>query len=136
MKLAWKIMLLAAVSLVMSAFALASGYGLEPITSHGPVPDVVDLRPGAFRYRANGDFTRDGRPTMPPTATVTIERTLSVMRHQVTAADYRRCVEAKACQVVDADAAASDLPAVKASWRDASAYAAWLSRETGTYWRL
>ena len=62
------------------------------------------------------------------------------MQHQVTAADYRRCVEAKACSMADQDAVASDYPVswpvVKVSWRDAHAYASWLSRETGTNVRL
>ncbi len=136
MLLRWKIILLAAAPLASSTFALGSGYGLAQTTLRVPASDVVDLRPGAFSYRASGEFTRDGRPAMPPIVTATIERTLSVMRHQVTAADYRRCVDARACPIVDPDAAAPDLPVVKANWHDASAYAAWLSHETGANWRL
>jgi formylglycine-generating enzyme required for sulfatase activity len=55
-----------------------------------PTPELVHLRPGAFSYRVSGEFTRDGRPTIPPIAATSIERTLSIMRHQVTAAGYRR----------------------------------------------
>ena len=71
-----------------------------------------------------------------PIVTAIIQRTLAVMRHQVTAADYRRCVEAEACPMVDRGATASDRPVVKVSWRDAQAYASWLSRETGVHFRL
>ena len=67
---------------------------------------------------------------------VNIDRPIAVMRHQVTASDYRRCVEAQACPMVDPDVAASDRPVVKVSWRDAQAYASWLSRETGLNFRL
>jgi formylglycine-generating enzyme required for sulfatase activity len=99
-------------------------------------PDLVELRPGALRYRPSGEFTRQGKPATAPFATVTINRGLAVMEHQVTAADYRRCVEAHACSMDNRDAAASDRPVVKVSWQDAHAYASWLSRETGTDFRL
>jgi len=59
-----------------------------------------------------------------------------VMRHQVTADNYHRCVEAEACLMVDQEAILSDRPVVKVSWRDAQAYASWLSRETGAHFRL
>jgi formylglycine-generating enzyme required for sulfatase activity len=58
------------------------------------------------------------------------------MRHQVTAAEYGRCVEAGVCPMIDRGPAAADRPVVKVSWRDAQAYAAWLSRETGEHYRL
>ena len=61
-------------------------------------------------------------------------RPLAIMRHG-TAADYRRCVDHGACLPVDGEAA-SDRPIVKVSWRDAHAYAAWLSRATAASFRL
>src|SRR5262249_8570020 len=76
------------------------------------------------------------KPITAPIVTVAIRRTLAVMSHQVTATDYQRCVEAEACPVVDHDGAVPDLPMVKVSWRDAQAYASWLSRETGERFRL
>jgi formylglycine-generating enzyme required for sulfatase activity len=113
------------------------GLGSRPLPSRVPAPDLVELQPGAFRYRASGEFTRDGKPTMAPMVTITMRQTLAVMRHQVTAADYQRCIEAGACSRGDRDAAAaSDHPVVKVSWRDAQAYASWLSRETGVPFRL
>src|SRR6185295_15268632 len=99
-------------------------------------PHLVELRPGAFGYRAAGEFSHAGKPVTAPIVTAVIRRPLAVMRHQVTAADYRRCVEAEACPMVDRDATASDRPVVQVNWRDAQAYASWLSRETGTHFRL
>jgi formylglycine-generating enzyme required for sulfatase activity len=133
----WKITLLA-VAVVAPALisAFAPGHGPEPAVSRVPVPDLVVLRPGAFGYRAGGDYTRDGMPARAPIITTTIKRPLAIMRHQVTAADYRRCVEDGACPMVDNDAGASDRPVVKVSWRDAHAYASWLSHATGAYFRL
>jgi formylglycine-generating enzyme required for sulfatase activity len=135
MPLAWKIRLLAVV-VPMAISAFSSGQTPEPGVSRAPFPDLVKLRPGTFRYRAAGEFTRDGKPVTAPIVTTTIKSTLSVTRHQVTAADYRRCVEAEVCPMVDRDAVAPDRPAVNVSWRDAHAYAFWLSRATGLHFRL
>jgi formylglycine-generating enzyme required for sulfatase activity len=100
------------------------------------IPDLVELPPGAFGYRVSGEFTRDGKPAMAPIVTATIKHTLAVMQHQVTTAEYQRCVEAQACPMVGPDPDAPDRPMVKVNWRDAHAYASWLSRETGVRFRL
>jgi formylglycine-generating enzyme required for sulfatase activity len=122
------------VAATLSASILAPGLDFG-VAQTAPMPELVQLRPGAFSYRLSGEFTRDGRPALPPVVTIRIERTLSIMRQQVTAADYRRCIDAQACPNID-EAPASDLPVVKVNWHDAAAYAAWLSRATGEHWRL
>jgi formylglycine-generating enzyme required for sulfatase activity len=137
MRYAWKTAVLTAVIVVSLAtpdVALVSGRA--PKVARAPVPDLVELPPGAFQYRASGNFTRDGKPAQAPLVTAAVTRTLAVMRHQVTADDYRRCVDAGACASVDRRDGAADRPVVKVSWRDADAYAAWLSRETGQHFRL
>jgi formylglycine-generating enzyme required for sulfatase activity len=135
--LTWSITLAAAaVVALMAISAFAPGHGSGPRASRVPVPDLVELRPGAFGYRAAGEFSRAGKPVTAPIVTTVIRRTLTVMRHQVTAADYWRCVEAEACPMADRGANDSDRPVVQVSWRDAQAYASWLSRETGLHFRL
>ena len=137
MLLTWNNTLLAAVAAMLMAISTSTfGHGPELVASRVQVPDLVELRQGAFDYRAAGEFTRGGKPVTAPIVRATIKRTLAVMRHQVTAADYRQCVEAEACPMVDRDSVASDRPVVKVSWRDAHAYASWLSRETGAHFRL
>src|SRR3978361_78930 len=92
--------------------------------------DLVELRPsGAFRYRSNGEFTRDGKAVTAPAVTIFLRRPLAFMRRQVTVAEYRLCVKAHACPTLDRDVPAADRPVVKVSWLDAQAYASWLSRE-------
>ena len=126
----------AAILAAAAISALALEHGAEPEAVRPPIPDLVELRAGHFRHRAAGEFSRDGRSVTAPIVTAKITRKLAVMRHQVTAADYQRCVEAEACPVVDHDGAVPGLPMVKVSWRDAHAYASWLSRETGELYRL
>ena len=102
MLLTWNNMLLAAVAAMLMAISTSTfGHGPELVASRVQVPDLVELRHGAFDYRAAGEFTRGGKPVTAPIVRATIKRTLAVMRHQVTAADYRQCVEAEACPMVD-----------------------------------
>ena len=132
-----KFVLLAAPLIVLIAVLAMTWRAASRPLAASPVTalDLVELQPGAFRFRPSGEFTRDGKPVPAPFVKAAIDRRLAVMRHQVTAADYRRCVEAQACSMADPDAAA-DRPVVKVSWRDAHAYAGWLSRKTGVDLRL
>jgi formylglycine-generating enzyme required for sulfatase activity len=99
------------------------------------IPGLVELRPGSFAHRAAGDFSRNGKPANTPIVKVRIDDPIFIMKAQVTAADYQRCVSDGACASVENDADAS-YAAVNASWRDAVAYADWLSRKTGVQFRL
>jgi formylglycine-generating enzyme required for sulfatase activity len=99
------------------------------------VPQLVELRPGSFAHRAAGDFSRGGKPANAPIVTVRIDRPISIMKVQVTAADYQRCVDDGACASVEDDAEVN-YPAVNVSWRDAVGYADWLSHKTGVRFRL
>jgi formylglycine-generating enzyme required for sulfatase activity len=127
------------------AAGLAGPLAIAPLFSDGGSPDpamrarqtMVELHPGAVAYRVAGDFTRAGRPTEAPVVAVRFERQLSIMQHQVSAADYRDCVDDGACLAPGRDVTpAIDRPAVAVSWHDANAYAAWLSRKTGDHYRL
>ena len=126
---------LALLIVLLGLAALASASRLWSAQAPIPLPDLVELAPGSFPYRDPGDLWRDGQPGSAPRQTVRIAGPLRIMRHQVTAADYHRCVKAQACLAVDEEAL-PDRPVVKVSWRDAEAYAAWLTRSTGLPFRL
>ena len=97
----------------------------------------VELQPGTLSYRVAGDFTRAARQIEAPLAPVRFARPLSIMKHQVSAADYQRCVDEAVCRALSPGVKpAADRPAVQISWHDADAYAAWLSRKTGEHYRL
>ncbi|MGE8362217.1 SUMF1/EgtB/PvdO family nonheme iron enzyme [Pseudomonas sp.] len=87
---------------------------------------LVDIPAGVARYQ------------LPGAAAATEERLagFSIMRRQVSQADYAACVAAQACSALDTVGAAPDLPAVGLSWLDASAYARWLSQRRGERYRL
>ena len=124
----------AAVAVALAA-ALA-GPVASPMGAAIDAPAVVALQPRPFSYRLAGDFTRDGKPVIAPLRIIRLDRTLTIMIHQVTVVDYERCVFDRACPRVTPVVDMSDQPAVKISWQDATAYAAWLSRRLGAIYRL
>ena len=123
----------AAVTAGSIALALGTGRDTTPTLAG---PDLVTIGAGGFVHRPAGDYTRAGRPADAPAEVVRIDRPVSIMRHQVTGAEYAACVSAGACPPTRDAVAHPDHPAVQVSWRDATAYAAWLSTRTGRHYRL
>ncbi|WP_301361989.1 SUMF1/EgtB/PvdO family nonheme iron enzyme [Stutzerimonas nitrititolerans] len=90
-------------------------------------PELVTVPAGLARYH------------LPGTSEVHEERLekFSIMRRQVSQAEYAACVDAGECPALETvDEVSAQLPAVGLSWQDASAYAAWLSRRSGHHYRL
>jgi formylglycine-generating enzyme required for sulfatase activity len=105
--------------------------------ANGTDQAIVEVRAGNVAYRVAGDFTRNGKQAAAPLREIRFEKPLAIMKHQVSAADYQRCVDAGACRPFERGVTiAIDRPAVQVSWHDANAYAAWLSRKTGEHYRL
>ena len=109
----------------------------SPDSARREPPAFVELQPGVLSYRLAGDFTRAARQIEAPLTSVRFSEPLSIMKHQVSAADYQRCVDAAGCRALSPDVEPlADRPAVQISWHDAEAYATWLSRSTGEHYRL
>ncbi len=104
---------------------------------HQGEPQLVTVSPASFQYRAPGEFTRAGRAVNAPLVSVRMAKPVKIMQRQVTAAEYEECVRDNACPPSPQDEAPNAVrPVVKVSWRDAAAYAAWLSQKTGQAYRL
>jgi len=101
-----------------------------------PLPQTAIVPAGTLLHRLDGEYSRAGQPVDAPRATIRFRQPLEIMRYQITAADYARCVSAGACKRLDAPAARGDLPVTGVSHIDATDYARWLSLETGARWRL
>ena len=100
-------------------------------------PQLVTVAPRAFAYSEAGEFTRGGRAVDAPVVLRARKTPLTLMQRQVTAAEYEECVRQGGCPASPQDnATAGERPIVRVSWRDASAYATWLTRKTGRRYRL
>ena len=124
---------------VAGAVAAVLGAALAfkaPSPRPGPI-ETVNVAPRHFVYRMAGDFSQGGRPTNGPLITVIRNSSLHIMKRQVSAADYDRCVADGGCLPRGpSEGPDENLPAVQVSWQDATNYAAWLSAKTWEAWRL
>lgn len=111
----------------------------EPEPPPAPVceicPAMVDLPGGTFQM--GSPVTESGRePIEGPVREVTV-KPFAISKTEITHAEWITCVEAGGCNGHRPGAPANDaMPAAAISWRDASAYAKWLSAETGQTYRL
>lgn len=98
--------------------------------------ETVTVAPARFQYRVPGEFLKEGRPVDGPMVETRMRRPVEIMTYQVSGAEYAACVAEGACMAADAPHLRADLPVTGVSYRDAVAYAAWLSERTGDRWRL
>ena len=114
-------------------------FGAAPTGHVLDEPLAVEIAPRSFDYRESGEFFRNGFAVDGPVKTVNVRRPLTIMKYQVTAADYGRCVADGACAPAEPcykPAEGVDTPATGVSYDDAIAYAGWLSARTGEVWTL
>lgn len=97
--------------------------------------ETVTVKFGRFAYHIPGEFLKAGRVVAAPVVDRQQRRSVEMMKYQVSAAEYAACVAENACQPADGRAGA-DVPVTGVNWRDATAYAKWLSLRTGENWRL
>lgn len=99
----------------------------------------VRIPAGSFSLQAPGELLDRGTPVAPPRIQAEIRPQRFIMRHLVSQAEYAACVQDGGCRRLDKGfrhLEAPDYPAIGVSWKDATDYAAWMSRRTGQRWRL
>jgi formylglycine-generating enzyme required for sulfatase activity len=126
---------LAAAAMVSVGAASLSGLLANPSGNTIPIAETVILAPGSFMHPRPGEFLKDGHPVAAPLIPADIRNPVEIMKYQVSAQEYERCVEAAACEPVDKPDH-GDQPVTGVSHIDAEAYVAWYSHATGQSWRL
>jgi formylglycine-generating enzyme required for sulfatase activity len=100
-------------------------------------PPVITVEAGTFHYRQPGEFYRSGFAVDGPKTEEVVSRSVTIMKYQVNTLDYDACVAESACPARDsATPSRADMPVTGVSHDDATAYAGWLSEQTGALWRL
>ena len=129
------------IKVAITAAALASPVAL----TIAPVAQVDDrtlntefteITAKSFPYRVAGDFSRDGRPVEAPLRQERLDGNIRIMNRQVTSAEYARCADDGGCPRIPRTPDMTDRPMVGVSWRDATAYAEWMTKKTGLLHRL
>jgi len=129
------------IKVAITAAALASPVALTiapiaPIDDRTVNSEVTEIAAKAFQYRGAGDFSRDGKPADAPLRDERLAGSIRMMNRQVTSAEYGRCSEDGGCPRIPYARTMTDRPMVGVSWRDATAYAEWITKKTGLLHRL
>lgn len=96
-------------------------------------PEMVWIPAGAFRM---GDIQGDGSTNEQPVHEVFVKR-FAMGRYEVTFAEYDKFAEATGREKPnDMGWGRDNRPVMQISWHDATAYAEWLSQQTGHKYRL
>ena len=122
----------------LAAAALVSPFAVTAVVPahQQPTSEFTEIVGTGFQYRLAGDFSRDGKPAAAPLREERLTGKLKIMNRQVTAAEYAACIADGGCPRIPLQSGTANRPMVGVSWRDATAYAEWVTKKTGLLHRL
>ncbi len=104
----------------------------DDLASAGSGPQMVVIPAGSFLMGKPG-----GPPSMTPATTRTLSQPFAVSVNEISVGEYRTFAAATGAELDDRLAEeAGDHPVRYVNWAEAVAYADWLTRETGSKYRL
>jgi formylglycine-generating enzyme required for sulfatase activity/predicted Ser/Thr protein kinase len=113
---------------------------MAPLSVFQDCPDcpiMVALAAGSYQMGATAADNPNKWET--PAHPVALGKAFAIGRHEITAGEWRACVNAKACAALTPGPGIGEptkLPVVNITWADARAYTEWLSKAAGRTYRL
>ena len=129
-------------TMLLIASTLGVAYQIDLFAAPAPdaalfTPETVAIAPRQFSYRADGEFFKANHVIDAPMVAVTESVPMTVMKYQVTVAEYNSCVADGVCEKPDAAfSTENNVPVTGVSFDDANVYAGWLSGKTGLQWMV
>ena len=107
---------------------------LTTVDSNG----MIQLSGGTFTM---GDIQGGGQPAESPAHSVTLSNSFYISDHEVTAAEFKSCVDAGGCRAVTSGGpynipGKENHPITYVSWNDAQDYAIWMTQNSNRNYRL
>ena len=81
---------------------LVAGAALPGAAEPAGLPELVRIEESSITYRLPGEYLVGRTATNAPLEKISLTRPFEIMRRQVTAGEYGRCVEAGGCLALDA----------------------------------
>lgn len=120
-----------------AAVLVASILASEALAQDFSAPQTVTIPPSLHEYLPAGERISAGKSVAARKVTVKFHGPVTIMKYQVSAADYAACVAEGACNPPhQSNNNGPGKPVTGVSFIDAVAYSNWLSRKTSQYWRL
>jgi len=99
--------------------------------------EMVLVPGGSFMYRQSGEYLKDDFPIDAPLTKVKFDKSLEIMKYQVSVGDYEKCVSDGKCEPRKWQGKQDEkLPATGISFNNALSYAQWLTKNSDYVWRL
>jgi formylglycine-generating enzyme required for sulfatase activity len=125
-RVSWISVVIPSVFILVFGAGIARELGLfenHGAASDGARPATVSIPPHAFSYRADGEYCKNGFAVDAPRMEREISRPLSIMKFEVSEAEYARCVSAgQGTAPAAGHVHGDDRPVTGVSWEDATAY--------------
>jgi formylglycine-generating enzyme required for sulfatase activity len=103
----------------------------DSLGKYGDGPKMVSLLGGTFRM---GDINGKGHKDELPVHEVKLN-SFAISRYEITVDEYQRFAKATK-RNLPVNKNRGDYPVTNVSWKDATAFAAWLTKKTGKFYRL
>lgn len=126
-----RVVIISLMAACLGAAGLAALHGDRPPPFASPA--LVTIQSGEVVWRPLGNFSYNGKARTPPSVATDVA-SFQIMKFQVSRTQYAACVQDGACAPVSTQV--GPLPQTRVNWQDATDFAGWYTKTSGSHWRL